>query len=641
MNLFDLDTRLQIAALLVLMLMGVDYARNRHLNLLSTRTFKACYFFTIGCLLLDVASVYVITHAVEVPPLLTRATNQLFFVALSMTFFLVYLYIEVLAHEQQRIGLVRLCVTLIPLVVSLAFTLFGELYYSMDATSAYAYGPMPRVVSVCGLVYILAGLKVSFDKTVDLALNQRVSIRLGLLVCLAAGLVELLWPHILATGLGLALEMLSLYFSFENQKDNIERETGLFNVNAFHRMLEEYAERGRLPYVISIISTDIDLVASIGGAEAVTRELRLMGSLLHDLDGRDVFRPDNPTVSTFVPSNHDKARVKKLLEELDDTYVDGRRIHAIVTSANLGRYVKTSDEAESLLSFYWKKVVQTGGEGHANKLGSDDVTQKSRRDAIVRLLQEGLQKDGFEMFYQPIYNVERHGTHSVEALVRLKDTSTLGFVSPEEFIPIAEEEGDIIELGQRVFELVANDMNSFDLARHGVDYVEVNLSRLQSSVQDMADEVMQTMTNHGVGPSMINLEVTETARTDSSDDFGRNVTRFRELGFTLSLDDFGTGYSNLAEVSKTHYDLIKLDKTMVWPVFDHDIPEKDRDAAEHLLLTSIAMVKAMGTRIVAEGVETQEMADYLSDHGVNLLQGYLYARPLPCTDLIDYLESHR
>ena len=277
-----------------------------------------------------------------------------------------------------------------------------------------------------------------------------------------------------------------------------------------------------------------------------------------------------------------------------------------------------------------------GGTGFVRVADCTIVEKKKRADTLNRMLSDAIENDGFEVVYQPIYSTRDGAFFSSEALVRLKDKTTLGFVSPEEFIPLAERNGFIIRIGEIVFEKVCAAVSRIRAAGLPLGYVEVNLSALQSIDESVPEIFRAIMKRHGLEPASFNLEITETTAVESAALLEKNMARFRSMGCSFSMDDFGTGYSNLSKMAEVNYDLIKFDKSLIWPSFGEDRNEK----SAIILANTVNMVSSLGAHIVAEGVETQEMADELTRMGVHYLQGYYYSRPISEDDYVEFLRAH-
>ncbi len=249
-------------------------------------------------------------------------------------------------------------------------------------------------------------------------------------------------------------------------------------------------------------------------------------------------------------------------------------------------------------------------------LNSDNYDMIVDMDGIIgRALTDG----GLEVYYQPIYSTEENRFNSAEALLRLKDPK-YGFVPPDMFIPVAEQNGAIHKIGMFVLESVCRFIASEEFEKLGIDYIEVNLSVVQCMNATLADDIMGVMKKYGVGFDKINLEITESFAAYYQNTMAANISQLLEAGITFSLDDFGTGYSNMQSIASLPLVITKLDKTFV----DMNT-EKETVVVER----SIDMIKALKMKIVVEGVETKEMLKRFSDLGCEYIQGYYFSKPLP------------
>ncbi|MDO4807202.1 MAG: EAL domain-containing protein [Coriobacteriales bacterium] len=251
--------------------------------------------------------------------------------------------------------------------------------------------------------------------------------------------------------------------------------------------------------------------------------------------------------------------------------------------------------------------------------------------ALSTCIERAIQQRSFQVYYQPILCLEDGRFHSAEALVRLQDPQ-FGWISPGLFIPEAEQSGAILGIGSILLDKICAFLGQVDYASTGLSYVEVNLSTEQCIRPQMALELLELMRAHGVDPSRINLEITETSSSFSQRIIERNVRTLAESGVTFSLDDYGTGYSNIARALSLPFDLIKFDKSFVDNMGD--------SATSTVLAQSIAMMKQVGKQVLVEGVETAAQAKALRAMGADYIQGYLYSRPLPQEEFVSFLLKH-
>ena len=292
--------------------------------------------------------------------------------------------------------------------------------------------------------------------------------------------------------------------------------------------------------------------------------------------------------------------------------------------------VKNADTA----MHYGKKAGQ-GGLEFFNKSIS---TRAARRLSMEADLRKALERSEFTLNYQPRLAVEGMRVEAVEALLRWWHPQR-GFVSPDEFIPLAEQSGLIVEIGDWVLrEACAQARRWRDSGVHGWQ-VAVNVSGVQFRDGSLVGRVSRAIDAAGIEPRMIELEFTEGALIEYSAVVSKAVKALKELGVATALDDFGTGYSSLSYLRHFPIDTLKIDR-----VFVRDIVSKS-GINTPLVDAIIAMAKSLGLATVAEGVETEAQWHYLKSRQANQVQGFLFCRPLPIVELerwhADWLHSHQ
>ena len=255
------------------------------------------------------------------------------------------------------------------------------------------------------------------------------------------------------------------------------------------------------------------------------------------------------------------------------------------------------------------------------------LIEHQRKIDIANAIEPALERDEFYICYQPKVNGDGH-PRGVEALIRW-ESSVLGMVPPSDFIPIAERSGKISMLTDWVVETVCRDVADYFQHLPEPILVSLNLSAYDLKRYQFSDFIRSVFNKYEVRPDLIEFEVTEHAYLDNLDMASRFFNDISELGCRVALDDFGTGYSSLSYLTRIPIDLIKIDKQFV-----ENIGLTARDDA--LVLTIIEMAKRLGIELCAEGVETQAQRSFLKIHGCNLMQGYLFARPLP----LEALKAH-
>ena len=244
-------------------------------------------------------------------------------------------------------------------------------------------------------------------------------------------------------------------------------------------------------------------------------------------------------------------------------------------------------------------------------------------------LRRAIERNELVLHYQPQVDSD-HGTPlGVEALVRWNHPE-LGLVPPGQFITVAEESGLIGPLGQWVLREACRQQVLWSLAGHDGLQVAVNISALQFRRREFVAMVQDVLAETGADPHCIELEITESALMQPSEELFERLERLVALGLTLALDDFGTGYSSLAYLKRLPITRLKLDRSFV-----RDLPGDPEDAA--IASATLSLARDLGLEVVAEGVENEAQRDYLRERGCRVIQGYLVSRPQPAEVLDDWL----
>lgn len=237
------------------------------------------------------------------------------------------------------------------------------------------------------------------------------------------------------------------------------------------------------------------------------------------------------------------------------------------------------------------------------------------------------------LHYQPIIDVTTGKTVGFEALMRWHHP-TRGMVSPATFIPIAEDSGLIVHASRWALREGIYMLNRLK-QEHGFSddwFISLNFTGLDLAAEDFADNVSETLKGTGVSPTRIKLEITERMLIDDPDGAISTLKQCREAGFTVALDDFGTGYSSLSYLHKFPIDTMKIDRSFV-------VEMTTSQTSFTLVKTIIALAKGLGLSVVAEGVEREDEAVLLRDNGCEMVQGYLYAKPMSEPDLVLWLTK--
>jgi diguanylate cyclase (GGDEF)-like protein len=303
--------------------------------------------------------------------------------------------------------------------------------------------------------------------------------------------------------------------------------------------------------------------------------------------------------------------------------IHGREV-AASASIGISIYPQDGNSAEELLRHADAAMYSAKDCGRSNVQPFGSRSGELDRIRMNEELKLALANNRFVVYYQP--KVEVDGTLAgLEALVRMKHPE-YGYVPPENFISVAEANGLIVPLGAWVLEEVCRQSADWKARGLGRIPIAVNVSPVQISRHEFARTVEECLARHGVPPSSIELELTESLLLGGAHEPKEQMRALRSLGVRLSIDDFGTGYSSLSYLHRLQVDAIKLDKSFVQTI-DTD------ELACRLLKAMIGVAQGLGLSVIAEGVETPEQRATLIAAGCLLMQGFLFSHPLPAAEV--------
>lgn len=441
-----------------------------------------------------------------------------------------------------------------------------------------------------------------------------------------------------------------------HRKHGFDALTGLPNRILFYdRVTQSLGTAQREGNSVAILYLDIVLQQRVGEAmEPVMGDLLLkevserLSSLLRDseellpllkqTEELTVSRLGNTEFGIVLPDLVSTESVTWIVQSLFDCLnkpiqAEGKEVYASC-SIGISLYPTDGETVETLVGC----ASQARHLAHANQgrhkylFYSEDMNVRSYQQ--VRLesqLRDALKNNEFALYYQPIYKLQTGKIDSFEVLLRW-DNPEMGMVGPAMFIQIAEQTGQIAEIGEWVLR------NACEQAKQWIDegaedlQIAVNLSPVQLRTHGFQKTILEVLKETGLPPSHLELEITETALMDNVVQANDVLQELRAKGVSIAMDDFGTGFSSLSHLKHLVVDKLKIDRSFV-----RDVVNDKRDAA--VVSSIIAMAKLMGMKVVAEGVEKQEQLDFLKKRRCDLVQGFLLSRPIPAEKASAMLKS--
>ena len=633
-----------VAALLITLIIIAQYYSNRRISLGVRKMFVVMLMIAAGSNALDLITVYTIEHPQSIPLWLNYLVNMVYLLSFNCVPMLYYVYVREAIRPSERwsrweyvkaFGMFAVDALLIfttPITKGI-FYFENGLYYKHGSWMAFLY--------VSAFYYMVSALIQTIRYQSKLTRSQRFVVVFYSVGTIVSIVFQLVCSGLLIVQFAISLALLLVYLSLENPEDFTDAQIGSFNRLAFSETISSYLRTEKDFEIMGVQIGGIGYLRSVIGLTNINGLMKMIADFLESISGRrrKVFYVEQNRFMILVEGSD--AHWDMFREVLQRRFQRPFTFEGTDFSLDLAMTLLPNKEHQGIsdaediirmLECSLQEAEESGAEMIV--ISGEQLLEKGRRESeILHILREALRYQRFEVYYQPIYSVKKKCYCSAEALIRLRD-ETMGYISPEEFVPIAERHGLIIEMGTFVFREVCSFIAKKRLWERGIEYVDVNLSVVQCMQEDLHERLIAIMDEFHLPYHCINLEITETAAVLSSENLRGNMTKLMEKGVNFSLDDYGTGFSNTASIIEYPFHTIKLDKSMLWSATDS---EKAMCALEHV----IAMIKSMHMELICEGVETQSQATMLEHMGCDYFQGYYFSKPVNAEGFLDLLARDR
>jgi diguanylate cyclase (GGDEF)-like protein len=419
--------------------------------------------------------------------------------------------------------------------------------------------------------------------------------------------------------------------------------TGLPNRSLFiDRLQQAIARAGRSRRSVGVLFLDLDRFKTINdslghatGDELLKQVGNLCAKDLREADTVARLGGDEFIVCLGDIGSAEEAGsvARRLLAEITRGFeIGGHRLHANA-SIGISLYPADGADAETLIRNADTAMYHAKGDGRGTfHFFRPQMTERvKRRLALEMGLRQALERQEFVLHFQPIVQLGSSRPVGAEALVRWNHPER-GLVPPAEFIPVAEDIGLIVPLGEWVLREACAQASRWSAAGGGPLFVSVNLSARQFHEGSLVSVVADALARSGLPPSRLELEITESVLMQQTEASTRMLRELEALGVRLAIDDFGTGYSSLGYLKRFPVSTLKIDRS-----FLRDVSRDDDDRA--IVTAIMAMARSLGLTVTAEGVERSDQIAFLRELGCDQAQGYLYGRPGPVGDLEQLLQK--
>lgn len=632
-----MNIEVQCCGVVILMLIWCFSLRQRPLGLESKKLFLLTMGVTSFCLVLDIVSVVAICYRELIPVFLLEMICKTYIVSLVWVGYcgLIYSSNDFVTAKEDFRKRNRIYTVMVLTGTVLIYVL--PIYYYHEGMVVYTYGPSCITTYIFALLFVVATLYKVGVKGKDMNPKRRRAILMWMFIWIVAAVTQFFNASLLLVGFTSVIGVVILFFELENPEASIDKETGAYNAHALGEYAKQLYMRQKPFSVLMLAINDAVVASEEDNSSQVSALLCNMVRYAEKLKGVKVFKT---LERELILMTADGERMQEVFQDvkryMENIWGENReealaRVSPSYVLLPDSSMLRNVEEVFQLLH-HSRVEVRKALEGNGIILDEERIAHFKEQETIEAMIKAALAEDRIEVFYQPIYSIKEHKFVSAEALARIRDKDG-NIVPPGKFIPIAEKNGLISRIGERVFEKTCIFIKENQLReRYGIEYVEVNLSVKQCEDTSLADTYILIMEKHKMDPSCVNLEITESASIRRRNNLLKNMEVLIDYGVKFSLDDFGNGESNLNYIVDMPVSIVKFDRDMSQAYFANQ-------KAKFVMEASMHMIHDMGLEIVSEGVETKEQMEAVAALGIEYIQGYYFSKPLPADEFLRFVAE--
>lgn len=605
---------------------------------------KVLYLMLINSLVttaLDILSAISLAHPERYPYWYSFLVTNIYYLLNNNRVYIYIVYVLLLTGAMKRFPVWKKHIITFPYILTTIMILlnpFTRQMFDVDADLVYQRGAglaFLYVIAFASMLYwsLYAVRYMRVMKTMDRFIIR--SLPMFILVFIIGLFLQTLFPQYLLQSLGAAYCELVLIMVLQNRNELIDGTTQMYNRKAFYdRIRIIFSTQASASITLIMLEDTTRIGYTLGYAYLKTIFQKVARFIRDEIYADERFFIRDGYFALLSINHHDR-QYFEMREKIAKRFIDkwdindlNIKLSAGICQLRIPEHIKSYSDVYNHIN-QLIMVPHSTQKDRQSGISEISFSKYKREQQVRKAITVAMVNQSFEVYYQPIYSVKDKRYLSAEALARLKDPE-LGFISPDEFIPLTERDGTITKLGMQIFEMVCSFLKNTALDMKGMQYVEVNLSAVQCMQKNFQEQLLSLMRKYQINPEQICLEITETVTVNSPEYV---CTLFQEMdkqGVLLALDDYGSGYSNVNYILELPFHFVKLDKQFIWNAF------KD-DNGRVMLESTIAMIKSLNMEMIAEGVETSGQAEILKKLGVNYLQGYYFSKPLPPKDFIEFI----
>lgn len=635
-----------IAALVYLIVLFALLWQFKHISTESNKAFRLLLWSAILTTLFDLLGTWVLTASDIVPLYLNYIVQMLYMIFLygcGLSYYhLTYWMIRPFRAPSltRKVAIILISVIDVSFIVTSPFTkLVFYLEPKTDGTPGYTYLHGPVLYVLYGIAFLLMILclydAIRYHRLLTKA--QQRTVYSWTLACILGMALQIILPGVNMICFAMSLSILLAYFALQNPSDYEDSLTGLNNRAGFMHVLNSYFRRDESFSLICIDYDNFDYVKNVFGEKALNTAIETMSKRLQSVITKNsIFVLSQNRYAICMPHQSENIReaVSKLII-LGDLPIDiyGAQVKFAPTFCviHAPESVTYAEDVPGTIDYALAEAFEKAGSRTYYEVRESAIVKRHRDSAISHILQRSITNNEFKLAFQPVFSAQNARISGAEVFARLEDHS-LGQINPNEFIPIAEKNGMIIELGELVLETVCNFIENIPESSAKLEFISINLSPIQCFQADFADNVIKIISKHNINPSMIAFEITPEAAKHSLETLIPNMRRLTEFGVSFLIDRYTVNLSSISFLSALPFTGVKISKETVMAA-----------SRNNEMLTALRNVigtfKNANLRVIAIGIESKDLSESFNVLGCDYLQGYHLSMPLTPEDFLQSISS--
>lgn len=632
--------KIEIIALVILGVIFIyHWDRQNHSN---TRYQLYTYGLTLSMIMIvfNIASILMIMAVKVVPYWLNMLINTGYFIVLDMTFSVVaiycfYIMFEYASDKHCFYIATGITISFAVLLLLLNITNFWTGWIFHFTNGVYMRGPLNKIgfLPLVIEVGMFCACYIRNKSRVGSTMNHVIQTIPPLVLMIV--IVQIVFPDTMFTGMMAALVNMVLFINFQSSRNGRDALTGLANRVTFTQDLQSRKKKGQKLHLVMVYLEKYEEVNKKFGVKLGDTVLfQIAGYLNRKISGYNVCRFGNTTFLMMTQMD-DRGEAERLVEQIKKRFElpwgDGD-IDAMVRVSIAHRLIDFSDCDENTAVDqleYTISLIRENGGNACMYFGPELKYQYERKEYVLRRVKKAIDENSFQVYFQPIYDCAEDCFRTAESLLRLQDTDG-SFISPAEFIPLAEKNGLMDDITWIVLEKVCRFFA--ENRELPIGQISVNMACQQLLDLRFEERLRKLCSKYKVGPEKLRIEITERTMVEDPQRVREIMMNLGEMGIRFYLDDFGIGYSNLAMMLEMPFETVKLDSSLI-----ANITKGERKC--HTVKLLVELLHNSGLIVVAEGIEEEKENQTAKELTIDMIQGFYHARPMPGDAYVEFLKE--